>query len=237
MSLQAQTRLNVGTDDFPPYEFYKGGKEGNPVTGFSTEVILIIFNQMNIDPGKIKIFPWKRAEHMVFEGELDMLYSATKGELKLSKCYFPEEALINSKWVLFIRKDNKDRHKFDHFDDLIGKAVGTVMGYTYTPELWTFLKEKGKYNEVAKEEHLFKMLQHNRLDYAVSELGVGLSIVKDLGIQDQIMPLSHNPIKEVGFYTMFSKRTVSKELVDEFSKRLKAFKLTSEYKRIRDKYF
>lgn len=237
LNTHAQTRLKIGTDNWPPYEFYEGGKKSNPVTGFSTEVLVAILHQMKVDFDKIKIYPWARGEIWVFKGKIDVLYSASPSEKRHKYCYRPDEPLIESPWVLFIRKEDEERLKFDSFKDLIGKSVGVVRDYSYTPEFWSFLKDKGKYQVVNGDEQNFKKLMKKRMDYVISEFGNGIAIVKKLGIYNQVVPLKNNPIKVTGLYVLFSKKTVSKKLVDEFSRQLREFKSTQEYRKIYSKYF
>ncbi|MCP4988904.1 MAG: hypothetical protein GY928_23470 [Colwellia sp.] len=62
-------------------------------------------------------------------------------------------------------------------------------------------------------------------------------MAQKLAVEDQIIPLLHYPIKIEELYVMFSKKTIDKQVVSEFSQRLKLFKSTEKYKHIYKKYF
>lgn len=103
-----------------------------------------------------------------------------------------------------------------------------MRGYSYTPDLWDFVKRHNIYEEVTNDELNFKKLNAGRVDFISAELGVGLYIVNSSGI-NKIIPLKNNPIKSDGLYIIFNKKNVSKSFVDKFSVELKKLKQESLY--------
>jgi len=230
--VSAQITMRLGTDDWAPYEF----RQEKELTGYSIEVVQHVFKQMGIEIASLQLFPWARAEWMVFNGELDALFSGTKSQEREDACFFPSEALAQSDWVLFIRKSDVGQLKFDTFDDLKGKQVGVVREHAYTPEFWDFLKREKNYQEVTADAQNFQKLAANRIDYVASEYVVGMSLLSELGMTDQIVALTEHPLKSTGLFIMFSKKTVSAETVAQFSEALKQFKTTPAYQEIVGKY-
>lgn len=230
--VSAQTTMRLGTDDWRPYEF----EQENELTGYSVEIVQHVFQQMGIEISSLEIFPWARAEWMVFNGELDALFSVTKSQEREDACFFPSEALIQSDWVLFIRKSDVGQLKFDTFDDLKGKQVGVVREHAYTPEFWDFLKRENNYQDVTADAQNFRKLAANRVDYIASEYAVGMSLLNELGLTDQIVALTEHPLKSAGLFIMFSKKTVQAETVAQFSEVLRQFKTTPAYQEIAAKY-
>ena len=231
-NLFAQEILNIGTDDWPPYEMKIDGK----ITGYATEVIQSTLKQMYIDT-KIQIYPWVRAENLVFSGTIDALFSSSKSEIREKHCYFPDEPLLESAWVIFIRKEDQGKLSYRSFEDIKGKTVGVVRSYSYTPEFWNFIKTKGKYEEVATDQVNFKKLLGKRFNYLVCEYAVGLAIAKSFNASNKVFAFTNAPIKKTGLYIMFSKKNLTSDFVNLFSKELKSFKGTSEFQVIHKKYF
>ncbi|MDE1462911.1 substrate-binding periplasmic protein [Spartinivicinus poritis] len=233
----ASDKLNIATDNWPPYEFYLNNDPNQPVTGFSTEIIQTIFRQLKVAHKKIAIYPWARAELLILKGKIDALYSVSSSEQRKQCCYFPDEPLINSPWIFFIRRQDQDRLFFRSFDDLTGYLVGAVRSYSYTPEFWQYLKTKGNYQLVGSDEQNFIKLLANRVDFVISEYGNGKSLIRKLQAQNKVIPLEDTPIKVTGLYIIFHKKRVSHNLVVQFSDQLKHFKQTAAYQSLYNKYF
>jgi polar amino acid transport system substrate-binding protein len=230
-------KMKIATDIWPPYEFQVGVPGNESMSGFSTEVILAVFKQMNIAiDGKISPYPWARAEAMIIDGSVDVLYTAAPSDKRALVTLYPSESLMESSWSFFIRKEDTARLKFDSLNDLKGKKVGVVRAYAYTPELWAFLEAEKNYEDVIKDDQNVNKLVANRVDYIAMDYGNGLALLKSMGLLDKVVALK-NPIKPISLYAIFSKKTVDKAVVDEFSEKLKAFKKTKEYQVIFDKYF
>lgn len=118
--------LRVATDDWPPYEYAAANGE---TTGFSAEVFRAVMKRMDLAVGSIAILPWARCEKMLARGDLDAIFSANPSEKRKAFSRFPKASLIDSPNVLFIRKENRDKLRFDALSDLKGKHVGIVRGY------------------------------------------------------------------------------------------------------------
>lgn len=226
--------LRIATDEWPPYEYT--GSDGE-VTGFSTEVVRRVFKEMDIDHGEIQVLPWARGEAMVFNGELDVLFSASHSEKRLKHCHFPAEPLLESPNVLFIRAADRDRLQFEKLEDLRGRRVGIVRNYAYTSEFLDFVKTHADHTVALDDTSNFKLLMGERVDFIPADLGNGLALVDRLGLQEEIIPLRNNPIKTSGIYVMFSKKTTNPELVARFSEALKNFRKTPAYSSLYDRYF
>lgn len=231
VDLNAKTSvINVICDEWAPYQIV----EENGVSGFSTRIVESVLEKMGIDTRRIKPYPWKRAIIMLEKGSADALFSANYTEARTEFAYYPEEMLVQSPWVMWARKDSG--LKYDSLDDLKGKRVGLVRGYSYTPEFWDFIKKHASYEEVSNDVMNFKKLNAGRVDYVLAELGNGLYLAGKLGL-NRIIPLKNNPVKTDGLYIIFNKKNVSRQLVDRFSDELKKFKRESLYRNLHDQYF
>jgi polar amino acid transport system substrate-binding protein len=222
--------IDVICDEWPPYQII----ENNHISGFSTKIVETVFERMKIDVKSIKAYPWKRAITMIENGKTDALFSANYTKERAKFAFYPEEMLVLSPWVMWVREE--DNLKYESFDDLLGKKVGLVRGYSYTPEFWNFVKKHKIYEEVANDEQNFKKLNGGRVDFILAEFGNGLFIVKYLGL-NKIIPLRNNPVKSDGLYIIFNKKNVTKSFVDKFSDELKKLKQESLYEYLYQEYF
>lgn len=189
---------------------------------------------MQVNTFKIDVYPWKRAITMIKKGNADALFSANLTKERTVFAFYPDEPIVKSPWVMWAR-DGEDL-KFSSFNDLLGKKIGVVRGYSYTPEFWQFVKEHCTYDEVTTDKMNFMKLNARRVDLIPAELGNGLHIVKTLKL-DKIIPLTNNPVKTDGLYIIFNKKNVSRAYVNQFSNELKKFKNTPLYQYLYREYF
>ncbi len=188
----------------------------------------MVFHEMKTDIGTISIYPWKRAITMLENGNADALFSVNFTQDRSNVAFYPEEPIVVSPWVMWVREE--DGLNFESFDDLIGKRVGVVRGYSYTPEFWMFIKQHQLYQEVVSDELNFKKLSAGRLDYIAAELGNGLYLYRTLNLEKKIIPLLKTPLKKDGLFIIFNKDKVSRTFVDKFSTELKKLKEGPFYK-------
>ncbi|MGM0418870.1 MAG: substrate-binding periplasmic protein [Thermodesulfobacteriota bacterium] len=222
--------LEIVCDIWPPYQI----ETDSGLSGYSVELVETVVKKMGISDYSVNGLPWKRAVYMLENGQADALFSANYTKEREDFAFYPDEPLIVSPWVVWVKADSDI--KFEEYSDLAGLTAGVVRGYSYTDEFWSFLKSKGKYDEVAADETNFKKLKINRIDYTVAELGNGYNIMEKLNIEG-LKPLLDNPVKKDGLYMIFNKDRVSQETVEEFSETLKKFKNQKEYELLYNNYF
>lgn len=214
-------------DIWPPYQI----ETPTGVTGMTVEIVESVYHRMGITQFKLRALPWKRAMDAIRFHEADALFSANYTKERAVFLHYPKESLFESSWVIWTKRD-KGIHTLD---DLKGKTVGVVLGYSYTPEFWNFIETYCKIEKIHADAVNFKKLRLNRLDATVAEYGNGLSLAREVGDPD-IVPVPEIEIKRDGLYIAFDRQRVSEEVVQRFSDALKAFKQTDEYQRIRGKY-
>lgn len=232
-SISFSDSFKLATDNWEPYE-YLG--ENNKIVGFSTEVIQNILKKMTNKKIENNIYPWVRVENLITFNKVDAIYSASYSKKRAKFCYFPDEELINSKWVFIIRKEDINKIKFDSFNDFNSLNIGVVKDYAYTDDFWNYLKSHKKLSLTTTDENLLNLLHLKRFDLIVCESKTANSIIKKLKIENKVYFLE-KPLKEVGLYIIFNKNRVSKPFVDNFSNKLKEYKKTDEFKKIYNKYF
>ena len=213
-------------DIWPPYQVETPGG----VSGMSVEIVKSVYSRLGFTQVKTRAFPWKRALDAVRFHEADALFSANYTEERAVYLRYPEEPLFDSPWVVWTKRGAG----IQTLDDLKGKTVGVVLGYSYTPEFWDFIGTYCNVEEIHNDLINFKKLGLDRLDATVAEYGNGLSLARE--VNPDIVPVRDIEIKRDGLYIAFDRETISEEFVKRFSDELKAFKQTDEYTRIREKY-
>jgi len=233
----SQTEITIITDEWAPYEF-KIGTEGNEsITGFSTEVILSVLEQMGVKiKGKIRQYPWARCEVMIINGSADLLFTAASSPDREAKTYYCYEPLITGSWSFFIRKADEGKLKFDTLDDLKGQKIGVVRAFSYTPEFWEYVNKNSFPEEVVSDDLNLKKLNGNRFNYTIMNSLNGRYLIKQLGFKDDIIMLP-KPLDSSDLFCVFSKNTINIDFVNEFAAALKRFKNTDLYTAIYTKYF
>lgn len=225
--------MSIATSEWPPYGYPENGKAG----GFATEVLEKVLPKMNVEP-KIEFMPWKRATEMAKAGETDAVYSASYNAERAEFLIYPETPLHPSEYVFFIRKADVGKLKFDTLDDLKDHKVGVTRGYSYSDEFLKKIEELKNSEEANSDELNFEKLNGGRIEYFPADLLNGITLLKKMGIQDQITYLDKR-LKVKDYFIAFSKKSprINEGFVKKFSDELKAFIQTDDYKRIHEKYY
>ena len=215
-------------DIWPPYQI----ETEDGVTGASVEIVEAVYKRLGITDITFKAFPWKRAMDAVRFADADALFSANQTSDRGIFLLYPEEPIFKSPWMIWTRSDSSIRT----LNDLKGKTVGVVLGYSYTQEFWNFINAYCDVEAVHNDNINFTKLGLGRLDATVAEFGNGLNLLRVLG-EEGIRPVPGIEIKRDGLFIAFSRKRTTKEFVERFSYELRAFKHTNEYRKIREKYF
>jgi len=232
-SVFAKDSLLIGSDEWKP--FHTIDKSTNSVKGFTVDLVKEILNRMNVKISEHKIYPWKRACYMVFNGALDAIFTSTRTREREQYCYFPDEPLTDFSYLFYIRKNDKEKIKYNTFDDLKGYRAGLVIGFSYTKEFMDFITKENNYSQFVTGYKNFDLLLKERVDYVPAARRVANIYIEQLGAEDKCIALQ-KPLMTDYLYIMFCKKTIKKEFVERFSLELKKFKKTQDYKILIDKY-
>ncbi|WP_264982074.1 substrate-binding periplasmic protein [Pseudodesulfovibrio portus] len=225
--VMADRGVSLVCDIWPPYQF----KTEDGVTGMAVEIVEAVYRRMDIVHVELRAFPWKRALDAIRYAEADALISANHTPAREIYLRYPEEPIFESSWVIWTKAGSS----ILTLDDLKGKTVGVVLGYSYTPEFWNFITANCTVEKVYNDDINFRKLSEGRLDATVAEFGNGLTLVRDLG-DTAIRPVNGIEIKRDGLYIVFNRQVTGEAFVQRFSDELKAFKQTDEHQAIREKY-
>jgi len=224
----SQDRAYLVCDIWPPYQV----QTGKGVTGYSTKLITKTYERLGLPTPIIRSYPWKRALQILKSGEATGLFSISPTPERAQYAHHPVEPLTESHWIIW----SLDKTPINSLEDLKGLNIGVVSGYSYTDGFWTFIRENCAVDPAVSDEGNFKKLARGRIDVTVAEYDNGIHLVHHLGLPD-IKPREQVEVKRDGLYIMFNRNDVTAEFVKEFSRELKAFKQTAEFKTLHTMYF
>ncbi len=215
--------LKVVVDAYnPPNMYLRDGR----AAGLYPLLLKTIFERMH-EEVEIDAVPWKRAMHMGAQGRVGVggIYK-TNERLML---YDFSDPVYNELLLVFARKGAS--FAFNGVDDLRGKKVGIILGWSYGAE-FDNAKADGLFEvEPVNRDYLnFKKLSEGRLDCVVASRESGLFEIASnqyLNIVVLENSLLINPT-----YVAFAKHMNKKPLLLRFNEALKKMREEGEYRKL-----
>ncbi|OPY00791.1 MAG: Arginine-binding extracellular protein ArtP precursor [Syntrophorhabdus sp. PtaB.Bin184] len=220
-------KLTVVYKEWYPYTY----KQDNKAVGFEIDIFKAVMKRMGIE-AVFEQFPFRRCLKMVEEGHAHVLISVLKTPERGRYTVFPGEHLSISRTSLFTRAGNQVRYG-GSLKDLKGHTIGVITGFSYGAAF-----DRADYlnkQEVSNTRRLVNMVVGGRLDLGIENEAVIRGVAGDLGVAGSIRFLNP-PVHSRKLYAGFSKRLGLQKLAAEFSRNLKEFKDTSEYRDILRRY-
>ena len=229
----AEKLVFVTSQWWPPYKFVENGQ----IIGAHVDTLREVCKRLGYEV-EIQLLPWARALQYATQGydvqgkQVDGIFSFLKTEERTQSFYYPIESLGSVKSVLVAPKGSNIT--VSSLNDLKGKTIGVVRGYSYTPE---FDNDKTLAKQVAKDNtQLLNMLFKKRTDLVAGEEEPLKFVAKQLGQEiETLYVLSESP-----YYTAFSKKALGDErkvLIEKFSQTLRQLKEEGVIQKIEEKYF
>ncbi len=220
-SLKKRCHLTLGWTEWKPLQYYNNRGE---LEGLQIDFIREIAKQMGCKLSYVE-GNWQQLLDYIKSGEIDFIADATATTQRKEFALFSVPFRRDS-FTVYVR--TKERTKYQPYSleqlKLMGFKLALTEGYLYGGqiELW---KNDKKYNQylsyaVTTEENM-KRLSNNEIDGFVEDpLVVSYKMRSgDKELSSHVSPLSFRTFGlEASF--MFSKKTVSKDLVKQFNQAL-----------------
>ena len=167
---------------YPPLSWL----QGDELRGVTNDSVKHIFAEQGYELTVYVLESWKRCMLEVELGNIDVAVAFRTPE-RIKKFAFSEEHLIAENIAIFVNKDRP--FTFNNWEDLTGKLVGMVLGYSYGDDFDKFLDDNTRIERVSSNFQNITKLALNRIDLMPFELNSGLLQVQTHGYKDQIVPL------------------------------------------------
>lgn len=224
-------QLKYGWADWAPLQYVNSTGQ---LTGVQIEFVKAVTQAVGCDIKFVKL-SWSEVVKQIETGEIDYTANATEDDFRRQFAYFslPYRRDTFSFWV--------DRNKKEEFNRpsvsaimRTGAKLGLISNQLYSPEIEGWIaNETYSKNIVWAEEidDLLNLLIENQVDIAVEDAYI-IAYRKRIGIFSN--NFVHMGVNTFGYETsfMFSKKSVSKDLVEKFNKRMRELKNTPLFQSI-----
>ena len=226
-------KLKCATNDFPPFGFEKEIQGQKAPAGVEVEIFNLICKELNLTCS-LELLPWKRMINQVKRGEIDCMFAAFKTEKREAFMEYTSVPFHVSNLTFFIGKSDKS-FKFSKLNDLKGKNICLVRGFTTTPE-FDKLAKQGLFeiSHLDDFDQCFKMLSKGKVDTTLVNQEVGFTIMKKLKINN-VHPFK-NPLYSKPAYLTFTKKKKFGQIPSQFGQKIFQILKSGQYKKIYDKY-
>jgi len=204
----------------PPFMFDQGGKPA----GIYPALLEAAFKHMAV-PMEVRARPWKKAIQEIDTGAAGVggIYKNAEREKK----YDYSDKIFVEKLVVYFNKANP--LNFTRIDDLKGRKVGVLRGWSYGDDFDGARNAKAlAVEEVDSDEMNFKKLDTGRLDavVAINESGAALMhTYKNIGFS--ATALSQNPT-----YLALAKSNGQAALLKQFDQAINQMQKSGEFRKI-----
>lgn len=146
--------------------------------------------------------PWRRGYEEARDGRLDgtIVWSRTE---ERQRDFLFSDPVGSLRTMLFHRRDTPfDWHDIDDLTDL---RIGGVIGYSYAVEQ---AERDGRIriDRIADPANNYRKLMAGRLDLVAEDEAVGMTLLKELGLTEQIT-FHPTPLKHVSYHVLISRRS------------------------------
>ncbi len=231
---QSTKELSIGWEPWEPFQY----KNSNGIlSGLDIEMANAVIENMDYI-ATFKEIPWKRLLIEIEKGTIDIISGASRTTEREEYAHFSNTYRTES-MVLYIRKEDISKYSIKNLKDIIGTSfkLGVTRGYYYGEDYNelsnnpNFMKQV---SETRADNRNYKMLILKRIDGFLSDPIVTTVGLKEEGIFDQVAILI--PIFSSDIYFMFSKKSISPQIVAAFNNSLDELKNNGIYDEILDKY-
>lgn len=222
----ARDKVVLVTDEWPPYYGAGIAKQG-----FVTEVVKEAYKAVGYDV-EVRFLPWERVMAMAKSGEVDGIMGAYYK--KDREAAFKYSSPIGQSQLAFYKQRSKP-YRYASLNDLKGKTVGIVRGYTYTPE---FDSASGiKKDQSDNLQAALRKLLAGRVDFVLDDQRViAYELKKSMAAQASQVEALSPPLQVNKLFVLISKKAPGADKkLNDFNRGIDIIKKNGVYARISGK--
>lgn len=229
-------RLKMGWDPWPPFHYTGSGGE---ITGFDVDIVRALLDEADCELD-FERDSWATLLRRIRDGSIDLVTGATVTDARKKFALF-SEPFREEEFVLYVRVGETGRWNGDNLRDLMdqGMRIGVTDEYVYGDAVQQVIDEPRYSGQIVRrsfgEANISGLLEHD-IDAFVEDVFAATTMIRRLGFEGAISrhPLSLDNPGEVRI--MFSKASVSPELVAHVNDSLTRLKESGEYEEIQGQY-
>ncbi|XVN42442.1 MAG: transporter substrate-binding domain-containing protein [Candidatus Rickettsia vulgarisii] len=232
--------INWYTSD--PYQFSYISKNGNyGITGFDIELINRVSSKVGINIKYVNSI-WNKSIENIRTGKSDIVPGATYTDERAAFANFSIPYRFEE-ISLFVLPSVKKQLNFNNVNEFLAQIrllnfrVGVMQGFVYgNTTITDYLNEKSNNDIIIKYEsnaELLNALIHKEIDGFLADRITGVALI--LGYKGEQIEEIYTDIK-TPLHLMFSKTTVSSDLVEQYNTAIKNFIDSDDYKKLIKSY-
>ncbi len=232
---QKSCEITMGWAPWEPYQYIT---RNGTLTGLDIEIVQATEKEMGCTI-KFQQGDWAKLLELLKKGELDAVASAGMTENRREYAYFSEPYRSES-YSIYVRKDELDRYSGQSIRSLLDSRMrlGAVSGYSYGVTVADYqdnekYQKQFTYNEISEEN--FLLLFDNKVDGVLADSIVASDMIRRRSWSTEVarLPLV---IHSGDVHVMFSKKSVSQEVVQKMNNALAKLKASGDYRRLIELY-
>ena len=231
-------KISVGWLDSFPYQMSQHDKGISHREGLSFRILESCMDRLGYNPEFIDS-SWADQQAALRDGRLMMMTMATKTPEREAYAHF-SDPYLQLKFGLFTHPGVSPPPNSDRVDDMVqwarqGKLrLSATKGFAYPPEIQNVLMEaaqQGRLIEVTSDSQNLQLLAQQDVDLAFVDEVMGFALIKQQHWEKAIVYQSIDlPIEGLRF--MFSKKSVTPQIVEEFNQALRNLRKSGQHARL-----
>jgi polar amino acid transport system substrate-binding protein len=222
-----------------PYLRIEANNENRKLTGLDVEIVKAVLQNAGYDID-FEEGIWVQGLNGVKDGTKDILIGALKTKERQEFAYYPEPYRKETQ-VLYVPKGTSSKYHFKDVNEMLEMfksihfRLGVTEGYAYGSEVVNaYVKNPANSNNILKSDSdraLFELLMENKIDGFIVDRLVGATTAWRNGWQSMVeeYPLA---LYSADIHLIFSKKTTSLAMVEEFNRGLQELKGKGDYRKI-----
>lgn len=206
--------LHVKTSPWKPFMYEENGQ----YVGIAVDVLDLVMTRLNVNYD-FELVPWSRALKLAEVGDIDAILAGGYAPEREKFIQFtseqrayglentdPTSYLQFTNGAFFVRSEAKDSFPFESIEQIskAGYRIGVNQGYKYHADI-----AAADWNTVSHvtEQNSFEALMNREIDLYLSYKEVGLAILDELGLNDEVEIVKGEPPFRVFYFILFSKNS------------------------------
>jgi len=217
-------RIKIAVDESNDPFMYKN-KDTGEADGLYPTIVKALFDKIGVDVSVVA-YPWKRVMLLSGKGSVGAAGIYKNSERILIYDY--SDSIFDERVVVFMRADHA--FPFQTVEDLKGKRVGVVRGWSYGDTFDTARKQSLFVVEDSVSDELnFRKLDLGRLDCVIAIDLSGELVFKKLEFKNEIIA-SNVPMLMISTHIAFSKESNKRDLIQKLNHAIAELKAEDAYK-------